>query len=154
MMAAVVVVVGLIAAPPVLRGIDQPPTKQQLASTSTQALTQALSDPSAIVRARAIRLLGARDDVDDAVFVAARRDAVAEVRTQAALAQGDRARRKGVVVEFAVGLFGDADAAVRAAAITLLVREKTPQAKQALAAHHDVDPRLQRQVAARLKRWR
>lgn len=158
----VAVCAGAAPVPPALRGIDTVPARAAVAGLPTAGLIAIVVDDAAapVHRARAARLLGSRNDHDDrdasdvdAVLAALRASPVAELRVQAALAQGDRARSRGDLVPFASALLADDDIGVRGAAITLLWRARTTEARRALASHVDVDAGLRRRIAGRLRRW-
>jgi len=163
MIAVVVVVAAFAAADPsasapvldVLRGIDSLPAPAALRSTSTSVLQAVALDEAQQPRhrARALRLIGVRDDVDPLVFATLRQSATRELRVQAALAEGDHARRRGQLLSFARTLLRSDDVDMRSAAVTLLAREKTVGARAVLAAHVDVDVGVAQQVRGRLRRW-
>lgn len=166
MIAIVVVVAAFAAADPggaspappvldVLRGIDSLPAPAALRATSTSALQAVALDEAQqpTHRARALRLLGVRDDVDPAVFVVLRHSPTRELRVQAAFAEGDHARRAGQLLPFARALLLSPEAEMRSVAVTLLARERTAAARAILIGHVDVDVGIAQQVRGRLRRW-
>ena len=159
--AVVVVLAAADPAPPpppaVLQGIDSLPAPAVVRSTETRALTvMALADKQKpLHRARAIRLLGARADVDEGVFVTLRNSPLPELRVHAALAQGAVAARQDQLVPFAAGLLHDDDPELRRAALTLLWVERSGAARDVVFAfaRSEPDPALQQLMAHRLKGW-
>ncbi len=148
--------------PPVLRGIDQLPSRALVETAATRdLLAVALDDNVKVVhRARAIRLLGARPDVDPGLSVASalvtlRASPIPELRVHAALAQGARAARQGQGLPFAAGLLHDEDVELRRAALTLLWIDRSAAARDVVFAHgrSELDPALQELVRHRLQQW-
>lgn len=159
MITAVVLCFVVVAAdvPPVLQGIDTLPTKAAVQSIETRALTvMALDEKAKVVhRARALRLLGVRVDVDAAVFVTLRSSPISALRVQAALAQGAVATREEQLVPFAAGLLHDDDVEIRRAALTLLWVDRSAAAKDVVFAwaRAEQDPALLHLAQTRLKTW-
>jgi hypothetical protein len=130
------------AAPvPALRGIDTVPGAA-LAQTPSSTLLAVAADEEqpALLRARALRAVAVRVDVDAAAFTAVvarcERAAHAELRVQAVLAGADRAVDD---VAFARLRLAHKDAAVRKGALLVLKRERSVAARALIVAHVDVD---------------
>ena len=166
--AVVVVVAAQAAVPPPVpavlqqQTIDQVPPPKLVQAAQTRALLQTALDDKLkpVVRARAVRLLGARADIDDddevsLAFAFLRGSPLPELRVQVAMAQGAVAVRQDQLVPFAAGLLHDDDVELRRAALTLLWIDKSAAARDVVFVHarSERDAGLVQLAQRRLKGW-